>query len=301
MAGISNLGYAVFGVSDLQAWERFGRDIVGLQPGRSVPGRLLALRMDDYEQRLLLTRTGEDDLLALGWEFNSEDELECYVEKLQCGTIRCRAGSTPLCESRCVTKLYVCDDPNGFCHEFYVAAARSPMADSFRSQVLRGGFDAGRLGAGHAVTLARDYRQTVDFYKDTLGLKVSDYIKGPIPGTDIFLDLTFFHAATGRHHSLATAAMPGAKRIHHFMVQATDMNDVGLAYDRCLNAGVPIMMGPGHHPNDQMFSFYCATPSGFGLEFGWGGIVIDDARWEVRTYSQPSDWGHRPPQSAAAA
>jgi hypothetical protein len=89
------------------------------------------------------------------------------------------------------------------------------------------------------------------------------------------------------------------KRIHHFMVQASDMNDVGLAYDRCLNAGVPIMMGPGHHPNDQMFSFYCVTPSGFGLEFGWGGIVIDDANWEVRTYSQPSDWGHRPPQASA--
>ena len=64
-------------------------------------------------------------------------------------------------------------------------------------------------------------------------------------------------------------------------------------------AGVPIMMGPGHHPNDQMFSFYCVTPSGFGLEFGWGGIVIDDDHWEVRTYSQPSDWGHRPPQATA--
>jgi 2,3-dihydroxybiphenyl 1,2-dioxygenase len=298
-ARISNLGYAVFGVSDLDAWQRFAQDIVGLQVGRSVPGETLSLRMDDYEQRLLLTRTGEDDLLALGWEFDTEDELEAYVDNLGGAGTRCAPGAAALVESRRVTKLYTLDDPNGFKHEFYVAAARAPMADSFRSKVLRGPFDAGRLGAGHAVTVAKNYKQSVDFYKNTLGLKVSDYIKGPIAGTDIFLDLTFLHAATGRHHSLATVEFPSPKRIHHFMVQATDMNDVGLAYDRCLTAGVPIMMGPGHHPNDQMFSFYCVTPSGFGLEFGWGGIVIDDAKWEVRTYSQPSDWGHRPPQAAA--
>jgi 2,3-dihydroxybiphenyl 1,2-dioxygenase len=298
-ARISNLGYAVFGVSDLDAWQRFALDIVGLQAGHSEPGRSLALRMDDYEQRLLLTKTGEDDLVALGWEFDTEDELETFVEQAQRGGTRVSAGSKELADGRRVTRLYTCDDPNGFQHEFYVASARAPMSASFRSQVLRGGFDAGRLGAGHAVTVAKNYKQSVDFYRQVLGLKVSDYIKGPIAGTDIFLDLTFFHAATGRHHSLATVEFPMPKKIHHFMVQATDMNDVGLAYDRCLNAGVPIMMGPGHHPNDQMFSFYCVTPSGFGLEFGWGGIVIDDEHWEVRTYSQPSDWGHRPPQATA--
>lgn len=300
MTGISNLGYAVFGVSDLPAWERFGCDIVGLQAGRREAGQSLAFRMDDYEQRLLLTATGEDDLLALGWEFDTEDALEEHYAYMQMMGVRCRPAGTQLMDTRRVAKLYICDDPNGFSHEFYIAAARAPMSDSFRSKVLRGSFDAGRLGAGHAVTVAKDYKQSVNFYKEALGLKVSDYIQGPIPGTDIFLDLTFFHSATGRHHSLATAAMPGDKRIHHFMVQASDMNDVGLAYDRCLNAGVPIMMGPGHHPNDQMFSFYCATPSGFGLEFGWGGIVIDDANWEIRSYSQPSDWGHRPPTVVAA-
>ena len=298
-ARISNLGYAVFGVGDLDAWQRFALDIVGLQAGRGVARQSLALRMDDYEQRLLLTETGEDDLVALGWEFDTEDELEAFVEQAKRGGTRVSAGSSELADGRRVTRLYICDDPNGFQHEFYVAAARAPMADTFRSKVLRSGFDAGRLGAGHAVTVAKNYKQSVDFYRSVLGLKVSDYIKGPIAGTDIFLDLTFFHAATGRHHSLATVEFPMPKKIHHFMVQANDMNDVGLAYDRCLNAGVPIMMGPGHHPNDQMFSFYCVTPSGFGLEFGWGGIVIDDDHWEVRTYSQPSDWGHRPPQATA--
>jgi len=120
------------------------------------------------------------------------------------------------------------------------------------------------------------------------------------PHGEIPFDATFFHTATGRHHSFATAALPFPKRIHHIMVEVSDFNDVGLAYDRCLAAGVPIMMGLGHHPNDGMFSFYAITPSGFAIEFGHGGCVVDDQTWHVRTYSQLSDWGHAPPAAAIA-
>jgi hypothetical protein len=83
------------------------------------------------------------------------------------------------------------------------------------------------------------------------------------------------------------------KRIHHIMVECADHNDVGLAYDRCQRAGVPIMMELGHHPNDKMFSFYMISPSGFAIEYGAGGIVVDDATWTVKHYTELSDWGHK--------
>jgi hypothetical protein len=70
------------------------------------------------------------------------------------------------------------------------------------------------------------------------------------------------------------------------------MDDVGFAHDRCVKAGFPVAMALGHHPNDHMFSFYVQTPSGFLIEYGYGGIVIDDQNWEVKSYSQLSDWGH---------
>jgi len=107
------------------------------------------------------------------------------------------------------------------------------------------------------------------------------------------MDLTFMHTKTGRHHSLATGKVPGEKRLGHLMVQVKDMNDVGLAYDRCVAAGLPIIMHLGHHPNDQMFSFYVRSPSGFAIEYGHGGIVVDDATWKVVTHTRLSDWGHR--------
>lgn len=125
-----------------------------------------------------------------------------------------------------------------------------------------------------------------------LGLRISDYIREEIaPGRVV--DATFMHAAAGRHHSLATSRMPGDKILNHFMIEVDSMNDVGWAYDRCRNAGYDIQAELGRHPNDQMFSFYVVTPSGFAIELGWGGIVIDEESWTPVTYDRLSEWGHK--------
>ncbi|ATE58645.1 VOC family protein [Thauera sinica] len=296
MASISTLGYMVLGVRDLNAWERFAVDVIGMQAGRRIPGRFLALRMDEREQRLVLEASGEDDMLAAGWEFDTEEALDEYVAQLRGRGVDVAAGSGELAEARRVERLFACVDGDGLRHEFYFGARRAAMSDAFRSGVLKGAFNTGRLGVGHFVAVGKDGGEAQAFYRQVLGVRVSDYIRGEVaPGAT--MEVAFFHAGTGRHHSVATAQIPFPfpKRIHHIMVEATDMNDVGLAYDRCIAAGLPIEMGLGHHPNDQMFSFYVKTPSGFALEFGFGGIVVDDATWEVKRYSQLSDWGHRHP------
>jgi hypothetical protein len=35
----------------------------------------------------------------------------------------------------------------------------------------------------------------------------------------------------------------------------------------------------GRHTNDYMTSFYAHTPSGFFIENGWGGRIIDPGTW----------------------
>jgi 3-methylcatechol 2,3-dioxygenase len=78
------------------------------------------------------------------------------------------------------------------------------------------------------------------------------------------------------------------------------MRDVGQAHDRCMDARQPFEMTLGMHPNDRMFSFYVRTPSGTNVEFGWGGLVIEDEEaWETVTYDKLSAWGHRPQQVVA--
>lgn len=291
---ISSLGYMVFGVSNLATWENFAVNILGTQVGIR-NGDSLGLRIDDYEQRFLLVEDGSDDLQALGWEFDTEPQLEACVEGLRTRGIVVTAGDEATTSLRRVDKLYSCQDPNGWHHEFYYSPSVVALSKRFSSSAVTSGFVADELGVGHLVVIAKSAVETNNFYQQTLGITVSDYIKGEtFPGGPL-LDATFYHVATGRHHSIAVAEAPVPKRIDHMMLQVNDLNDVGLALDRCMAAEVPIRMGMGHHPNDQMTSFYVQTPSGFACEFGWGGIVIDDDNWDVVRYSELSDWGHKMP------
>jgi 2,3-dihydroxybiphenyl 1,2-dioxygenase len=138
-----------------------------------------------------------------------------------------------------------------------------------------------------------DPQATERFYCDRLGMRLSDHIEAELaPGFSLLI--TFLHA-NPRHHTVAFAAVPMPKRLHHFMLEVGAMDDVGRAYDRCLTAGVEIANTLGMHPNDRMFSFYARTPSGFDVEFGWGGRKVDDATWKAARYDRTSVWGHHMP------
>jgi 2,3-dihydroxybiphenyl 1,2-dioxygenase len=190
-----------------------------------------------------------------------------------------------------VAQLLQLEDPNGVPIELFCGAA---LADApFRSDRVRSGFQTGEEGLGHLVVATRDAAATERFYCALLGMRLSDRIHVELaPG--FRLEITFLHA-NRRHHTLAFAAAPLPKRIHHFMLEVGELTDVGQAYDRCLDAGVPIASTLGQHPNDGMFSFYARTPSGFEVEVGFGGRKVDDATWVVGSYDRLSVWGHRPP------
>jgi hypothetical protein len=62
----------------------------------------------------------------------------------------------------------------------------------------------------------------------------------------------------------------------------------------------------GRHSNDFMTSFYANTPSGFFVEYGWGGRSIDPQNWTAAEMTcGPSLWGHDrnwlPPEGRAQA
>ena len=161
--------------------------------------------------------------------------------------------------------------------------------------MVRSGFVTGDQGLGHAVIMRASQAESKRFYSDVLGFRLSDHIICDLYGYKV--NIAFFHA-NPRHHSIAFGDSQ-KKRIHHFMIEARSMDDVGLAFDRALRAGVRIINTLGKHPNDKMFSFYAKTPSGFQFEFGWGGREVDDATWEPTTYDHISEWGHHPPEFLA--
>jgi 2,3-dihydroxybiphenyl 1,2-dioxygenase len=287
------LGYLVFEVSDLARWEKFATEILGLTVARRLDDGSLALRMDDHEQRFLLTPGPADDLAALGWELASSAEMDAATKRLQAAGHEVRSGTPEEAARRRVAGLVKYVDPGGIPSEFFHGPAIAE--EPFRSALVRSGFVTGDQGLGHAVISARSQDESKAFYRDVLGFRLSDHIICDLHGYKV--NIAFFHA-NPRHHTIAFGDAQ-KKRIHHFMIEARSMDEVGLAFDRALRGGVRIINTLGKHPNDKMFSFYAKTPSGFQFEFGWGGREVDDATWQPATYDHISEWGHHPPELLA--
>ena len=92
--------------------------------------------------------------------------------------------------------------------------------------------------------------------------------------------------------TLALAPMQPAAGIVHLMVEVATLDEVGMAMDRCRRRNATVSSTLGRHANDLMVSFYVQTPSGFDIEYGTGGLRVDDSSWVTRETTTVSLWGH---------
>jgi 2,3-dihydroxybiphenyl 1,2-dioxygenase len=292
MVAIAQLGYLGLSVANLEAWERFATEVLGLEISRREPDGSLALRMDENDWRIALHPTGADDVAYLGWEVPDEDTLLALADLLKASGVAVREGGAELAKARRVRGLVEFSDPSGVASEIYFG----PLVrheKPFRSPRAHAGFRTGEQGLGHVVLMVRDFEATFRFYHDLLGFRVSDYVELQ-PAPNFRVTICFLHA-NPRHHSLAFVAAPAAKRLNHFMLETATLDDVGRTLDLCPEHGVAIAQTLGRHTNDHMVSFYAVTPSGFQVEVGWGARQVDDRTWQVQTHESGSAWGHRRP------
>lgn len=289
MSKICALGYLGFASSRLDEWKRFAEQILGLQVIEVADGAL-DLRLDDYSWRLRIMHTDERDGLAfIGWEVATSDDLELLKIDLDGAKVDWEQGSEELKESRSVHDLISFRDPNGVLCEAFVGPLQRTDSPFVSPQNVD--FVTGEQGLGHIVLNTKDLDLSKEFYTNVLGFKISDYINTEVvPGRPISIS---FLRCNGRHHSLALANLPGPSQVAHIMFQATDVDDVGRAMYRAEEADLHLSFTLGRHSNDNMLSFYVMSPSGFDVEYGWGGLVVDDGNWHVKTHSVNSAWGHR--------
>jgi 2,3-dihydroxybiphenyl 1,2-dioxygenase len=283
------LAYIGIGVGDITSWETFATGILGMQLGSRGDDGTLFMRMDERHHRIAVHPGGNDDIAYLGWEVDDEAALQALGEKLRAAGIAYTLGDAQACRARNVGGLIACDDPAGIRSEFFWGAlVQRPLPFNSPRGIL--GFHTGDEGMGHVVIGVPDAAAALRFYRDVLGMRVSDYIDFSVAGRPI--TATFMHC-NPRHHSLAFAQTPGGKRLSHFMIQVNDLDDVGRTYSLCEREDVPIHQTLGRHVNDEMFSFYVTSPSGFTVEYGYGGRSVDDANWQIERYDATSIWGHR--------
>jgi 2,3-dihydroxybiphenyl 1,2-dioxygenase len=291
--GVAQLGYLGFEVKDPAAWEAFATGVLGLAVVDRREGGAFGLRMDRYRERFFLRPGETDDLTVVGWQVPDEASLAELTARLRAAGFDVTEASPEEAAERQVERLVKLRDPAGIPTELF--HGRAEEQEPFASPLVRSGFLADERGLGHVVLRAGSLAESMRFYCDLLGFRLSDRIVTTVYGHAV--DMAFLHANT-RHHSVALGERL-EKRLHHFMIEVRSMDDVGLAFDRALRAGVRIAQTLGRHPNDRMFSFYAVTPSGFQFEVGWGGREVDDATWVPATYDHISEWGHHPPEMLA--
>jgi 2,3-dihydroxybiphenyl 1,2-dioxygenase len=277
---ILGLGYAGFASADLDDWRQFGTSLVGLQAverGNS----LLAFRMDDRKQRVVIDRAMGDGARFFGWEVADAAALDALAAQLEAAGVAVTAEPQTLADARRVRALISFTDPAGNRLEAFHGAEVS--AEPFHPGRNISGFRTGPLGMGHAVLTVKCVDDVLPFYRDVLGFGLSDYILKPFRA--------YFCHVNPRHHSLAFIET-GKNGMHHVMVELFSLDDVGQAYDIALTDPESIGSTFGRHTNDFVTSFYSWSPSGFMVEYGWGGRLVEPGNWTPEEAIGPSLWGH---------
>jgi biphenyl-2,3-diol 1,2-dioxygenase len=295
------LAYLGIEVTDLDGLTAVLEGVAGLVPGESHDG-VSTWRNDDRAQRILVTKGPADDATVIGFEVPSSDAAAAVAERLaSLGYDVAEAGAAE-CAVRRVEGMWKTVAPWGTPVEIVHGLAVAGSGDSFRSELVPGGFKTDGVGFGHCVFMVADAEEADRFAVEGLGMRQTDWIELTIaPG--VVLAGRFYHC-NSRHHTLALIAPPGpppAKQMHHVMFETVERDDVGAAFDRAFAAGHPIPNGLGKHDNDKMFSFYTMTPAGFQVEVGHGAREVGDDWNENRAYDSISQWGHQPVTRAAVS
>lgn len=263
---VTELGYLGLGVSDIEAWKSFAREILALEVMDEGEGDRCYLRMDAWHHRLALHRDDSDDLAYLGFRVAGPDELLETQKQLADAGIAFRVASLAEAEERRVLELLKTTDPDGHPVEIFHGPLVRYGQPFHPGRGMFGRFVTGAGGLGHCLIRERDPDAALRFYQ-TLGMRGG--VEYKLGRGERALQLRFMHCNV-RDHTVAWGIGDSPKRLNHLMLEVDNLDDVGLTHDRVRKAKIPVHLQLGKHSNDHMYSFYFQSPSGFLIEYGFG-------------------------------
>lgn len=287
---IQSLAYLGFETPAVAEWPAFATEIYGFQLGEGAREDSVYLRMDSRHHRLALHPGAEDGLAYIGWELGDADAFAQAREALAAAGFAITEASEAELDDRAVSAMFHLADPAGFRHEF--AYGQHFSRGTFQPGRPSQGFLAEEEGVGHVVLVAELTAEYRGFLTGVLGLVPYADFPVKVPGTGATGHALFLRC-NDRTHCLAVLGMPGMKGLQHVAVEANCLDDVGIAYDRVQQRGVPIAATLGSHTIEACVSFYARTPSGFDLEFVHGGVKVTH-NTIIGKPVKTDVWGHKP-------
>lgn len=265
MTGITELGYMRLGVSSLSRWKQYAAEILGLEIVEEGEPQRCYLRMDSWHHRFILDEDGSDDLNAIGLRVAGVEEFAEMHRRLEEAGVRHEIGSRELAADRHVLEIMTLDDPNGNPVEIFHGPHVQYGKPFHPGRRMYGGFATGTAGMGHCLIRNRGFDATYKFYK-LLGMVGGIEYQSVRNG--VMGEFMFFHC-NDRQHTLGFG-IGTQKRINHVMIEAKSFDDLAYTYNLVKERQVPIGIDLGKHANDHLYSFYCANPSGWMVEYAWG-------------------------------
>jgi len=295
---VAGLAWLEFDKPDLDRAERFGTDF-GFTVAERTPETLLLRGRQASAACLVIRRGPQPRFAGVAFQAAARDDLDRLARGTG-GTVMTHWGGHAV-------RLR---DPSGFpVHVVYgvpdlpALPERAPLPMNFGSGPARVNATqrparrpAGIQRLGHVVLGTTRFRAALDWYLDTLGLIVSDFLyldgqrdRGPA--------MAFIRCDLGSvpadHHTLAMALQPHTGYVHS-AYQLTDLDEVAASGAYLREQGYRHSWGLGRHIQGSQIFDYWRDPDRAMFEHYTDGDVFDAAMapgWAPLSASGLAQWG----------
>ena len=297
---MAGLAWLEFDKPDLDRAERFGTDF-GFTVADRTPGTLLLRGRQASAACLVIRRGPQPRFAGVAFQAAARDDLDRLARGTG-GTVMTHWGGHAV-------RLR---DPSGIpVHVVYgvpdlpALPGRPPLPLNFGSEPAR--VNATQRPArrpaeiqrlGHVVLGTTRFRAALDWYLDTLGLIVSDFLyldgqrdRGPA--------MAFIRCDLGSvpadHHTLAMALQPHTGYVHS-AYELTDLDEVAASGEYLRERGYRHAWGLGRHIQGSQIFDYWRDPDRAMFEHYTDGDVFDAAMepgWAPLSASGLAQWGPR--------
>ena len=116
MIDIRGLAYFVTEIEQLEEWQRYAEDVLGMMTSPA-PGGGLYVKMDERPFRMLVVEGAQPRYYASGWEVANEAAFQGALVTLKNAGVAYELASADVCRQRGMQALALLTDPSGNRHE----------------------------------------------------------------------------------------------------------------------------------------------------------------------------------------
>jgi catechol-2,3-dioxygenase len=239
MVQVTRLAHVGLQAKNLSTQAEFYNDRWGLEHVDEF-GREMFFRADGPDHHVLTLTEGEQaGLHHIALQVPALDDIDRAYEDLLSRGVEIVTPPTADLEPG-VQRALRLRDPDGFLVE--LVAGVETISDPFKHD------DVKPTALNHVVLNVRDQTASEDFYRETLGFKL----------TDRFIGGLSFWACNANHHALAFGqARDGTPGFHHAAFELRDWEEWIKAVFYAGERGIPRAWGPGRHLfGNNLFSYY---------------------------------------------